>query len=529
MEEKEILKFCLKKGILLDKEVLSLLSEALESESEMKVIEKIRENSQKKFITKNVFCENIKQVNQVFSTLSEDKKKKLETLKIKLGLELEISKESISLNQENSAIAKDSGINFSKGLDEENVKVKSLISCVNKKPEVEDFVKFFKSRLTKLRGILQTHANLKDLVSINKLSGNRHKVSIIGIVSSKKTTQNKNILLEVEDFTGKIRVLINQNRPGLYEKGEEITVDSVIGVVGAGNGEIIFAEDIIYPDSMIAERKRAPTEELAAFIGDVHYGSKLFMKENFIKFVEYLNDVSAPGSEASKIKYLFIVGDLVAGIGIYPEQEPDLEVKDLEKQFQGIAELLGKIRKDITIILSPGNHDGVRLMEPQPLFDKKYAAPLYSLNNAIITTNPAYATIACSKRFSGFDILTYHGYSYPYYVDKIPSLIKVDAINSPDKIMAYLLKNRHLSPTHSSVQYYPLEEDPFVIEKVPDIFVSGHIHKSAVSYYNNILMISCSAWESITAFQEKMGNKPDFCKVPIVNLKNRTVKILDFE
>jgi len=529
MDEKEILKFCLKKGILLDKEVLSLLSEALESEAEMKVIEKIRENSQKKFITKNVFCENIKQVNQVFSTLSEDKKKKLETLKIKLGLELEISKESIPLTQETSNISKDSGIDSSKGLDGENVKIKSLISYVNKKPEVEDFVKFFKSRLTKMRGILQTHANLKDLVSINKLSGNRHKVSIIGLVSSKKTTQNKNILLELEDFTGKIRVLINQNRPGLYEKGEELAVDSVVGIVGAGNGEIIFAEDIIYPDSMLAERKRAPAEEIAAFIGDVHYGSKLFMKENFIKFVEYLNDVSAPGSEASKIKYLFIVGDLVAGIGIYPEQESDLEIKDLEKQFQGITELLGKIRKDIAIIISPGNHDGVRLMEPQPIFDKKYASSIYSLKNVIVTTNPAYATIACSKRFSGFDILTYHGYSYPYYVDKIPSLIKIDAINSPDKIMAYLLKNRHLSPTHSSVQYYPLEEDPFVIEKVPDIFVSGHIHKSAVSYYNNILMISCSAWESITAFQEKMGNKPDFCKVPIVNLKNRTVKILDFE
>ncbi len=527
MDEKEILKFCLNKGILLDKEVLSLLSEALESESEMKVIEKIRENSQKKFITKNVFCENIKQVNQIFSTLSEDKKKKLETLKIKLGLELEISKESISLEKNNPGVSESRVKKDSEDL--EKVKVKSLIYCVNKKPEVGDFVKFFKSRLNKLRAVLQTHANLKDLVSINKLSGNRHRVSVIGLVCSKKTTQNKNILLEIEDFTGKTRVLVNQNRPGLYEKGEEIAVDSVIGVVGAGNGEIIFAEDIIYPDSMLAERKRAPSEELAAFIGDVHYGSKLFMKENFLKFIEYLNDVSCPGSEASKIKYLFIVGDLVAGVGIYPEQEQDLEVKDLEKQFQGISELLGKIRKDITIILSPGNHDGVRLMEPQPIFDKKYAAPLYSLSNVILTTNPACATIACSKRFSGFDVLTYHGYSYPFYVDKIPSLIKVDAINSPDKIMAYLLKNRHLAPTHSSAQYYPLEEDPLVIEKVPDIFVSGHIHKSAVSYYNNVLMISCSAWESITAFQEKMGNKPDFCKVPIVNLKNRTVKILDFE
>ena len=68
-----------------------------------------------------------------------------------------------------------------------------------------------------------------------------------------------------------------------------------------------------------------------------------------------------------------------------------------------------------------------------------------------------------------------------------------------------------------------------LIRKVPDIFFAGHTHKSAVSYYNNILTISSSTWESLTAFQEKMGNKPDFCKVPMFNLKTRAIKILDFE
>ena len=95
--------------------------------------------------------------------------------------------------------------------------------------------------------------------------------------------------------------------------------------------------------------------------------------------------------------------------------------------------------------------------------------------------------------------------------------------------MAYLLMNRHLAPTHSSTLYFPSEEDPLIIKKAPDIFLSGHTHKSAVSYYNNILTISSSSWESMTAFQERMGNEPDFCKVPMLNLKTREVKILDFE
>jgi DNA polymerase II small subunit len=107
--------------------------------------------------------------------------------------------------------------------------------------------------------------------------------------------------------------------------------------------------------------------------------------------------------------------------------------------------------------------------------------------------------------------------------------MKEKAVHKPELIMSYLLKNRHLAPTHASTLYYPHEDDPLLIRQVPDIFVSGHTHKSAVSYYNNILLVSSSSWESMTGFQEKMGNEPDFCKVPIVNLKTRAVKILDFE
>ena len=68
-----------------------------------------------------------------------------------------------------------------------------------------------------------------------------------------------------------------------------------------------------------------------------------------------------------------------------------------------------------------------------------------------------------------------------------------------------------------------------MIRKTPDIFVSGHTHKSGISYYNNILVISVSSWESFTDYQEKMGAEPDFCKVPMFNLKTRQIKILDFE
>jgi DNA polymerase II small subunit len=520
MDQKEILNFCLEQGILLDKEVLNLISEATDFDAARLMIERIKEDTHQKVITKKVFTESIKHFSS--SELLDEKQKGFEKLRIRLGLELEISKE-ISMPPEIKKLESIEEKKFS------GVKVYSYPTTSNKKVDVESFTNYFRSRLLKMKPILQSHSNLKNLVSINKISGDRQGISIIGMISDKRVTKNGNILLTVEDLTGSVRVLINQNKKDLYKKGEEVTLDAVIGVSGSGNKEIIFANDFIFPDSTLPERKKSPFEEYALFIGDIHYGSKLFLKDQFNKFIDYLNGKISNTPEVSKIKYLFIIGDVVAGVGVYPEQESFLDVVNLEDQYKGFAEMLSRIRKDIAIIINPGNHDGVRLMEPQPLFDKKYAWPLYNLENVMLATNPCKVNIGEKNGFPGIDVLMYHGFSYFYYADNIPSLIQAHAANAPEKIMTYLLMNRHLAPTHSSVQYYPLEEDPLVIDNVPDIFFSGHTHKCGITFYNNTLIISGATWEDLTPFQEKMGNQPDFCKVPILNLKTGAVKILDFE
>jgi len=370
---------------------------------------------------------------------------------------------------------------------------------------------------------------LDNLVSINKIFGNRHGISIIGMICSKSITKNKNMIFEVEDFTGKIKIIVSKEKKELYEKAEEICLDSVLGFKGAGNGEIFFANDIIFPDANLAEKKKSPEEEYALFLGDLHLGSKRFFKQSFLKFIDYLNGNFPNTPEVYKIKYLFIVGDLVTGIGNYPNQEEDLEVVNLEEQFSLLANLLGKIRKDVKIILSPGNHDGVRLMEPQPLFDEKYAWPIYNLENVTITSNPCFLNFGSKENFDGFNVLTYHGFSFQYYANSVQKLIQKKAMNCPEEIMKYVLKHRHLAPTHASTQYFPTEEDNLLIKEVPDIFVSAHTHKSGVSVYNNILIISTSCWEAMTPYQEKFGNEPDHCKVPMLNLKTRAIKILDFE
>lgn len=523
MDTKEILKFCFENGLLLDKDVLVLLNGIEDAESIKLILEKIKTSTKQKIITKNFFDENLDSVNKVFSNLPKENQVKLEKLKVNLGLSIEISRETTS-----SQIPMK---NFKPIVYpiEGSIKVNAPSVFFKEKLGVGDFVKHFRSKFSDFKKILEQHSELENLVSINKIYGSGQRMSIIGMVSDKRVTKNKNILLEVEDLTGKIKVLINQNKEDLYKKAEEITLDSVMGFRGSGSREIFFVNDIIFPEANLYERKKSPVEEYALFTADLHFGSKKFLSRGFSKFIDYLNGKLPNTPEVNKIKYLFLGGDVVTGIGNYPNQERDLEISDLEVQFEGLAELLKKIRKDIKIILSPGNHDGVRLMEPQPVLDEKYAWPIYNLKNVVLVPNPCRVNIGATPNFSGFNVLTYHGFSFFYYANAISSLMKIKAANAPDKIMKYLLKNRHLAPTHGSAQKFPSEKDSHFINEIPDIFFSGHTHKCAVSYYNNILVISSACWEAMTPYQEKFGNEPDHCKVPIFNLKTRDVKILDFE
>jgi DNA polymerase II small subunit len=519
MEQEEIQKICIKKNILLDAALLNAFSSFQNVSLLEAFLDKVKVTLGKRFITLSLIKKNSDKVGKFASEFFPKEDPEREDLYSKLDL----SDESIYIKEQQ----KRSRENLSSS--QRKVKVLYSFYQSDKKPEVKDFVNHFRGRYESMKDLLQNCPELENLVSISKISGEKQKFSVIGIVSDKQVTKNKNLIFEIEDLTGKMKVLVSSGKEDLVKDADEITLDSVLGFQGTGNKEILFANKILFPEATLPERKRSDAEEYALFLGDIHYGSKNFLEKDFLKFIDYLNGKVQGTPEVKNIKYLFIAGDLVTGIGNYPDQEPDLKIIDLEAQFRGIADLLGQIRKDITIIISPGNHDGVRLAEPQPPLDEKYAWPVYELENAILVSNPSTVNIGKSNTFDGFNVLIYHGFSFPFYANVIPSLISEKAMNQPEKIMKYLLKNRHLAPTHTSAQYLPLESDPLVIKDTPDIFLSGHTHKSGVAYFNNILIVSASSWEGLTPYQEKFGNTPDHCKVPMINLKTRQIKILDFE
>lgn len=420
---------------------------------------------------------------------------------------------------------------------EGDVKVLFSYSSKEKKRTVEDFVMYFRARYKKVEQILSQRPELTSLLSISRIKSKKEKdtVAFIGLVSSKQYTKNNNIIMEVEDLTGTIKVIVTQKNPELYEECLDIVDDEVIGFTGfSTSDEVVFANSIYFPDvPMNKELKKSPDDAYAVFISDIHVGSKQFLEKEFLKFIKWLRREYGNQEQrkiASKVKYLFIAGDLVDGVGIYPGQEEDLNINDIYKQYERCAELLKMIPKHIKIIICPGNHDAMRLSEPQPIFYDDFSKALYGISNLVMVSNPGMVNIHANEDFSGFDVMMYHGVSMNYLVREVNSIRSNGGYESSDRIMKFLLTRRHLSPPHNASLHIPdREDDPLVIDRIPDFLLVGDIHYSKVAAYKNVTMICGSCWQSMTDFQIKMGHTNiEPCRVAVVNLQTRNIKIMRF-
>jgi len=416
---------------------------------------------------------------------------------------------------------------------ENDLKVVFSYAGESRKRSYEDFVSLFAARYNALRNMLQGRHGLQDVTSINRINSRteREKVSLIGLIQEKHITKNKNMLLTVEDQTGSIRVLISKNKPELYNMAKDLVHDEVIGISGVNGDKVVFANNLLWPDIPDKPLKKTDEDVFVVFLSDLHVGSKNFLPEEFNRFIKWINGQTGNEGQrkiAEKVKYVFIAGDLVDGVGVYPEQNKELEIDDIHSQYEECARLLSQIPQRIKIIVCPGNHDSTRMSEPQPAFTDKTAKALLSLPNIVSVSNPSILKIGVKEGFDGFTVLLYHGYSFDYYVANVDSIRQQGGYDRADLLMKFLLQRRHMAPAYSSTLYLPEIKDYLVIDNPPDFFVTGHIHKTSVSNYKNTTLISGSCWQSKTLFQEKVGHHPEPAKVPVANLRTREIKILKF-
>ncbi len=525
MTNQELLDVVKERGLLLEKEVFELMDHLAELGVAKSILESIEKKSGQKIITKSLIGQHFSLVQEIVMTLSGDKKQDVEHVLIKLGLTMEVVKKEIPKEEDEELSAGSGSITYKKS-NENSYKLFYADTRPDKKLEIKDFTGYFRSRYTQMQRILMGRQELQtNLTSINKISGERGQVSIIGMVKEKRITKNGNLILTLEDLTGEIGVLIKSDND-LYNTADEVQLDDCIGVKASGNQDFLFAYEIYFPDSFLPEKTKFDQDISIAFVSDIHCGSNNHLGKSFEKFLEWLN---SDDEESNKIRYLFVVGDNVDGVGVFPGQEDVLTLKSMREQYELLESYLAKVPKHITCFVCPGQHDASRVAEPQPLISKKYAPGLYDLENVILVTNPCMVKLVEGTK--EFKVQMYHGASIHMFINEIKELRMMKAHKCPAKAVCHMLKRRHLSPTHGSYTgvYIPyVDNDPLVISEVPDVFCTGEVHRLDVENYHGTLIITGSCWQAQTPFEEKVGNVPDPCKVPVLNLKSKELKVFDF-
>ena len=377
-----------------------------------------------------------------------------------------------------------------------------------------DFTNYFNSRFMLLQSLLVKRLNPISIANISRSGSD--SINIIGMVNDIRTTGNGNKIIELEDPSGRIACLAAKTvSEQIFEESNNLLLDEVIGVSGSFKNGLFFVREIIRPDVPVTNApNHLDVPVKAVFISDIHFGSKDFLEDLFRNFLKWINS-----EKADSVKYVFVAGDLCDGLGIYIGQENELFIKESDRQYAVLADLLAQIPPHMKIIVCPGNHDIIGNHEPQQLLD---FTALSKLSNIVFATNPAAVTLDNRLR-----ILMYHGYSYDDVIAELPR-IRHDGYDKPCLPMLEVLKRRHLSPAYGGSLIVPESRDCLVIDKIPDIFHSGHLHTVGLETYRNVTMINSGTFQGRTGFQEKMGHHPHpgiFVSMDLMTRKTEMINV----
>ena len=372
---------------------------------------------------------------------------------------------------------------------------------------IKGYNALFSSRFNKLKRIISDRPEsrmLKSIASVKtvKLEDDMY---VCGLVTTRNSERNITKLV-LEDPSGSFEGIVFDAE--LQKTADTLLTDQfVMARINLGKNLGFIIKDLILPD--IPERmvNKSETEAYAVFLSDLHIGSKYFMEEEFTEFVSWL---SSPDPVARKIRFVLIGGDIVDGVGIYPNQNKELVCQTIEEQLKKVEDLIDKIPKNVKIIIMPGNHDPGRRALPQPAIPKKYNSGLWERENVVMVGNPSVVSL------NGVKVMMFHGQSIDDIVKTTPGL----SYDKPTNVMKHLLRARHLSPIYGSqTPIAPEMQDLLVIDDVPDIFHVGHVHRAELDMYKGILLVNSGSWQKQTPFQASVGMIPNPGIAIMVNLK----------
>ena len=497
-----------------------------------------------KFSSKDLVCVSGKTIDEITgiesTSKSENPKKAIKKTEAEVGVKPEIKKEAKKVDKtpqppkeekkdtddaekfvnkeilEATETIKDTKVKFKRNEQKTNVQYDfKIIQDTSKKSytsgEIENLISYFKSRYEKLSNILSRRPELRNYTKIADIDDSQDTLSLILMVKEIRSSKNGHKIVEFEDDTGNISVLFSNKNDELFAEAEKLVRDEVIGVIAhkSDDSNFAFGEQIINPGVLPVDEKEMDFG--IVFLSDVHIGSLTFLEDAFQRFIDWINCEYGDEEQrrvAEDIKYLIIGGDIVDGIGVYPNQEKELAIKDITEQYNEAARFLGNIRSDIKIIIAPGNHDASRVAEPQPAVPEEYAKALYELDNVEFISNPGIVSL------DGINVLIYHGRSF----DDLVMAVKQFTHERNDLLMEELLQKRHLAPIYGERTPLASElEDYLVIDEVPDVFHTGHVHINTYRKFKGIHLINSGTFQTQTEFQKIYNIEPTPAEVPILH------------
>lgn len=401
---------------------------------------------------------------------------------------------------------------------------------------IDDFIAQYRDRFKRLKEILMQNPEVKSVMPINQVMG-RHSsgdVNVIGMVVDKKVTHSGSINITIEDLNGdEIGVVVRNHERNLetFENMKYLLKDEVVFISGylqvEYNSRVFFANKVIWPDIPLGNRAQIPSCPVSfALLSDLHIGSDNFLENVFTRFIRYLKGevgTERDQQEAGMIKYLIMCGDLVDGIGIYADQENELEITDIYKQYEKATELFSQIPDYVKIIYIPGNHEPVRKAIPHPSVPTKYCKSFLDLGVTSLG-DPSLVEL------HGIKFLLYHGDGMIDLNNNIPGFTH----NDPTQSMREMLRCRHLSPTYGKecTEKAPSSYDWLVVDQIPHVFHTGHLHINGLGTYRNVLLVNSGCFQKQTKFMKSLGITPTPGRVPIISenygkLKPTTLNLID--
>jgi len=390
---------------------------------------------------------------------------------------------------------------------------------------IEEYLQYFQDRFKRIERLLRQRIDVRAATPIAEAAKApaKTKLKIIGMVVEKREAK-KQILLTIEDLQASATILISHNAPEeLHRKTRNLICDQVVCVaVMKTRSNLFLAEDIIYPEVGQKPQRRAPEPVYAVLTSDIHVGSTKFNREAFNRFTLWLN--GKYGNErmkeiASHVKYVLIAGDIVDGVGVYPNQINELLIKDVHKQYKFASKLIEQIPDYIEVIVSPGNHDAARNALPQPAISEDFLETIQETRKIHSLGNP------CLVSLHNVEVMMYHGRSLDDVISAVPGL----SHEQPEKAMKLLLQCRHMAPLYGGkTMLSPENRDFLVMDRVPDVFHAGHVHVVGCCNYRGVLVVNSGGWQDQTEYMEKLGLMPTPGKVPVVDLQTLGTNVLSF-